>query len=69
MALERVGAEECEETEVTKDDFQLAFPDCTDIAVLKVVSGQKDVAKANCNGKTVALKVFKKSGGDEDKRI
>jgi serine/threonine protein kinase len=49
-------------------DFQASFPDYTDLRVLRVPSGQKDVAAARRGGQDVAIKVFRKLLGDEDKR-
>lgn len=54
---------------MTEADFQAAFHDCSDIRVLRIHSGQKDVAIGKWKGRDVALKAFKKVGGDEDKRI
>lgn len=51
------------------NDFQALFPECKDVRVLPVHTGQKDVAEAKRNDDEVALKIFKKLNGDEDKRV
>ncbi len=49
------------------DDLQKLFPDCTDFQELRVPSGQKDVIRAVRNGQSVAIKLFRKVHGDEER--
>lgn len=48
-------------------DFARAFPDYADFRIIPIPSGQKEVAVARRGDQQVAIKLFRKLAGDEDR--
>ena len=49
------------------DDLHRLFPECSDFQIVRVPSGQKDVIRAVRDGQAVAIKIFRRISGDEDR--